>query len=1010
MSNNKAISIQQFLLRKVQVGFLIPVIVFLLFIFVAALLVGMRFLEAQQSDLVNSQAKIVSIYLDQAIGILDAAARVVEVADKDQAMTAVRSAKSAFKHFEAVHVVSPDRRIAWSIPQVGNNVGLDVSGMPFFQNWAGMDTISVSQPFISMASGSPTVFLSRKLHNGGLIFGELNLGELKDKIEGKEGGSLSLILDQYGKYIVAPELAYVVEQAYFENLPLFRDKLRNEANHLFVYRKAFGLGSSATVSQAQWTVVNFLPLRILLWPLASGLSLVVVVACLIWGFMTYRTRQDLQSRIVRPVVSLSAWAKELEKGDLRKRSEMEYSVRSCIEIEELESSLYGMGKNLHARQIELAESEQRYRSVFEASPVGLFQLSSDFRFVMVNPSALRMLGYGDPTELIDMGDVFIDHVESEDERRTLLHLLQQNGGSASLETRVRQRGASTIPVSLRISVGRTEDGVEYYDGMMEDLSERNKLDEMRVARDAAEAATQAKSEFLANMSHEIRTPMTAILGFSEIASKHVSDEKVRNYLRKIRVAGDHLLGLINNILDVAKIEAGKLELESKPFDLLSLLQGVSDILTPKAVEHDNELVFWVDPTLPRHLWGDQLRLKQVLVNLIGNAIKFTERGDIVLHISCDKGCETESSDSITLNFSVKDTGIGVPESAQRLIFESFSQADTSTTRKFGGTGLGLSISNALVNMMGGKMELRSSLGEGAEFLFNAQFRVGAKSIPPTEQLNGLIGQKALVVTSNAITSNSLTGILNSFGIRTDEALSHQKAIASIEQTSETYSLLFLDMNAIGMDELGDLCTHMTSFGAGEGAWTLALASLASSEYEELESDSRIDAVIPKPFTASGVYDSLVLLRQDSLPADVSPDEDEEDASNLLIGMNVLIVEDNPFNQEVAKTILNDVGVEVQIAENGKEAVELLFRGASFFDVVLMDVHMPEMDGLEATRLIRENEMYATLPIFAMTANAMKGDVEKSLAAGMNGHLAKPIDTQELFSALKKCRAKKAIQR
>ncbi|MCV2369991.1 response regulator [Roseateles oligotrophus] len=532
--------------------------------------------------------------------------------------------------------------------------------------------------------------------------------------------------------------------------------------------------------------------------------------------------------------------------------------------------------------------------------------------------------------------------------------------------------------------------------------------ELAQARDAAHSATQAKSEFLANMSHEIRTPMNAIVGMTELTLRSTEPSvKQQRYLGNVKLAADALLSIVNDILDFSKIEAGQMQLEHTEFSLQQMFDRVAAVIGLKAQDKGLELLFNTHVTVPNRLLGDPLRLSQVLINLCGNAVKFSDNGEIVV---LTVSAEQLSDQQVTLRFAVRDTGIGMSEQQVAGLFKPFQQADSSITRKFGGTGLGLAISKQLVEMMGGSIGVKSRIGSGSEFAFTLRFGLAENPLPKPGPDAMLLNLRILVVDDSANSREILQGLLNTMGYRptlASSALGGIAALQSAEAAGEPFDLVLLDWRMPEMDGL-QAAERIQKLGLRKPPKIILVTAYDANALMPAAQALNLAGCLAKPvFEASlvaalGIAFGSPLSVQDEAETQRPGGLDPLNGAVLarIKGRRVLLVEDNDMNQELACTLLQDLGgMQVQIANNGQEALELL--RAQRFDLVLMDVQMPVLDGLQATRVIRQDPALAGLPVIAMTAQAMSDDRARCTAAGMDDYISKPVASRELFATLAK---------
>ncbi len=647
----------------------------------------------------------------------------------------------------------------------------------------------------------------------------------------------------------------------------------------------------------------------------------------------------------------------------------------------------------HAAAEALRAANDEQSAIFESATSGI-ALIRDRRIERCNGKLEEIFGYakgeflGQPTRIWYASDE--DHQRGGEE----VYAQIARGETHRREQQLQRKDGSRFWCRLS---GHAVDPADASKGsvwMLEDVTdEREAAEALREAKRLAEDATQAKSMFLANMSHEIRTPMNAIIGMSHLALKTGLNPKQRDYVSKIHNAGTSLLGIINDILDFSKVEAGKLDIEEADFRLDEVLDNVSSLVAQKAYDKGLELLFDTARDVPQALRGDALRLGQILVNLVNNAVKFTERGQISITLRR----QDRTGEKVQLRVEVRDTGIGMtPEQAGRL-FQAFSQADGSTTRKYGGTGLGLAICKRLVELMGGDIRVDSAPGQGSCFSFTAWLGLGDERLSRPRLLPEELNQmRVLVADDNESAREILSEQLRGLGFSVSAVASGDQAVAAVAQaaTDHPFGVVFLDWKMPGMDGLATARRLLADPGCPR---LVMVTAFGRDEVRDDAGLSGIEAFLVKPVSQSSLVDALVSMFAPQAGV-AGRAVGREDAN--LGGVRLLLAEDNDINQQIAVELLEGAGARVTVANNGREAVDrLLAGGPGAFDAVLMDLQMPEMDGIEATRRIRADARFATLPIIAMTAHAMVEEREKCFAAGMVDHISKPVDPHAMFQTL-----------
>ncbi len=893
-------------------------------------------------------------------------------------------------------------------------------------------------------------------------------------IEMDYNGFISLV-DEQGTILVSRDKSLM-----FKNLKAYDAKLNqaifnaSEGFSIFEKESEKQFAFFYTSPSLQWKLAVIVPMAEIDKVIRNFVSKILIGLAAGLLLLSVLTLLGLAKFVIKPLTKLDDGVDHItQTGDL----EQQIDIKSSDEIGHLTMSFNEMIGTLHAsenalkksekelrkhrdhledlveeRTVELKTSQKRLAQIIDFLPDPTWVIDNDGNVVTWNRAMEKLLGIK-AEDMMGKGNYEYALPFYGERRPVLIDLVRDwDAGYEKEYLSVKKEEDILMSESYHPYLG---DGGMYLSATasllynakgeiagaiesLRDITDTKRMEEELVqAKQTADEANKAKGNFLANMSHEIRTPMNAVIGMTHLALKTDLSSKQRDYLTKIQSSANSLLGIINDILDFSKIEAGKLDIESVEFNLDDVLDNLASLVTVKAAEkEDLEVLFATTQNVPRFLVGDPLRLGQILINLANNAVKFTKAGDIVVSTELLK----RNKDKATLKFSVSDTGIGLTSDQIAKLFQSFTQADTSTTRKYGGTGLGLAISKKLVTMMSGEIWAQSDSGQGSTFSFTATFGLGKekakKRFAPPPDLHNM---KVLVVDDNVTSREILQGILESFSFDVTLAASGAEGISELENAAgdKPFELVIMDWKMPVMDGIQASVKIKSHPNLSKIPAIVMVTAYGREEVIQKAEKADLDGFLIKPVNASMLFDTIMQAFGKELPDASGMTERQEEAAALgkIRGARILLVEDNEINQQVAQEILESAGFTVSLANNGKEAVEAVQAG--HYDAILMDVQMPVMDGYTATRKIREWEgrmgksevgrrnaerelkesdseelssssiqypessIQHPVPIIAMTAHAMAGDEVMSLEAGMNDHVTKPIDPDRLFAALNK---------
>jgi PAS domain S-box-containing protein len=976
-----------------------------------------KVLFTQQTALINRTAEELDDKLMMLLDIIAVSARnqPLDIASSTDRLRAYYQDRAVLALFDDLLVLSPQGRVISDLPMVPGRVGIDATDRAYFKTVMRTRKPMITEPLIGKANKQPIVQMIAPVLNAKgevvcVLIGVLRLykdnllGHLRTAKVGRTGYYFALTRGENPLYVLHPDISRLLQPRQANANPATTRALEQGFEGTVMGVTSAGqraLNSYKQLKSVDWLLATSLPAdeafepfngvlyRLLLW---SGLASLLAAALIGWVTL----------RLLAPLIRLRDAIVALRSDPARFTP---LPVHARDEVGQLTSAFNDL---MHER----LAADARLQSLVEFAPNAIVVVGVDGRIETFNREGERCFGYGrdevlgQPLEILVPERLRAQHAGHRIKffaDRLSAEPVRMGQGSVLYGQR---RDGSEFPVEINLSAVRTDQGTKVL-AVISDITERHRLrlevearaQELERERDRAEAANRAKSDFVANMSHEIRTPMNAVLGMVYLLGNTALTPQQRKYLNMVRVSGQSLLGILNDVLDFSKIEARHMELSPVDFLLDDTMNSLATMMTMNASDKELELAISVDPAVPRHLRGDSMRLQQILVNLAGNAIKFTEQGEVVVSIELS----ARDEHSALLRFEVRDTGIGMTEAQQAQLFNAFSQGDQSITRRFGGTGLGLAITKRLIELMGGQIAVNTGPGKGSLFWFSLPFEI--LPAPPDERRKPSLGQLRLLVADDNRTSRELIAkLIRAWGWQADEVDSGAAALRryrlSLDQ--QPYDVVLADWHMPGMDGLatakGIRAAASERPQAGRPQPIVVMVNaFARDQLDQISLAPEADVVLVKPITSSSLFDAL----HQALASNGDPQQQgaaDHGIGGTLAGMHFLLVEDNVLNQAVARGILEHAGATLDVVGDGRQAVERMRGDGGRYDLVLMDMQMPVMDGFTATRVLRQ-ELKLTLPIIAMTAGVLESERERSVAAGITDFIPKPIEVEEMLAVL-----------
>ncbi|MBJ7309602.1 response regulator [Rugamonas sp. CCM 8940] len=974
-------------------------------------------LFAQQNALINRTAQDLDDKLGLLLDVLALSARTTPLAVTGSAdkLRAHFGDRVLLAMFDDLLVLDRDGQVVADLPQQPGRTLVNAADRAYFQRVMRERKPFITEPLIGRGNKQPIVqmvapVLDAKGEVACVLVGVLRLykdsllGHLRTAKVGKSGYYFALTRTAVPVYVLHPDPKRLLQPRPANANPATSEAL----NQGF---EGTTISTNSTNSSQLRALVSYKMLKSVDWMLAASLPVEeafepfdgLLSRLALWSFLaallTAALIGWLTSNLLAPLVRLRDAIVRL-RADAS--SYVPLLVRTQDEVGQLTMAFNSL---IHER----LATDARLQGLIEFAPNAIVVIDGDGRIETFNRQAEVYFGYarseilGQPLETLVPERLRARHVVHRQRFfSTRLSAEPVRMGRDATLWGLRKDG-SEFPLEINLSAVRTDQGTKTL-SMISDITERHRLQlevaaralELERDRDRAEAANRAKSDFVANMSHEIRTPMNAVLGMVHLLGNTALTSEQRKYLAMVRVSGQSLMGILNDVLDFSKIEARRMELAPVEFVLDETMDALATTMTMNAGDKELELAIDVDPAAPRRLRGDALRLQQILVNLAGNAIKFTEQGEVLVSVKLS----ARQGQRALLRFEVRDTGIGIPLEQQAQLFTAFSQGDESIIRRFGGTGLGLAITKHLVELMGGQIAVSSPPGEGTRFWFTLPFEVVAEQAGPRRKPD--IGPlKLLVVDDNRTSRELIARLIRAWGWSADEAASGEAAVALVGAQlarAQRYDAVLADWHMPGMDGLATAKALRRAAAGARQPIVVMVNAFARGDLAAISAAPEADAVLVKPITSSNLFDAL----HQALATHDGRDEahlvEQGGAPDRLRGAHLLLVEDNLLNQAVARGILEHAGATLDVVGDGQQAVDLLRVDAGRYDLVLMDMQMPVLDGFSATRILRQ-ELGLALPVVAMTAAVLTAERERCVEAGISDFIPKPIEVEEMLAVI-----------